>query len=117
MYAETISEFPAFGKLSGDTALTTASIGNALARSGDRVEAISTLKELKGFSSDKSVPAVCFASVHVGLRDKDQAMAWLEEAYTERSDFLLVLRVDPLFDPLRSDLRFQDLLRRMGLTP
>jgi hypothetical protein len=42
------------------------------------------------------------------------AIVWLEKAYKERSDFLLVLKVDPLFDGLRPDPRFQDLLRRIG---
>jgi TolB-like protein/Flp pilus assembly protein TadD len=115
MYPEAIKQFREFASLSGDIPLATASIGNALARSGDRSGAIHTLNELAVLSRRRRVPAICFALVHVGLGDKDPAIAQLEAAYNERSDFLLVLKADPLFDPLRSDLRFQDLLRRMNL--
>jgi hypothetical protein len=49
-----------------------------------------------------------------GLRDNDQAFSWLEKAYVERSDFLLVLKVDPLFEGLHDDPRFGGLVRRIG---
>jgi len=45
----------------------------------------------------------------------DQAFTWLEQAYVQHSNALVTLRVEPRFDPLRSDARFQDLLRRVGL--
>jgi hypothetical protein len=54
------------------------------------------------------------ALIYAGLNDKDQAMAWLEKAYAERFNPAVLMR--PCFDPLRSDPRFQDLLRRIGLT-
>jgi len=115
MYHQAIPEFEEFARLSGDSPLAVASIGNALARSGDRDGAIRILKELAIRSREKRVPPMCFALVHIGLGDKDKAMAWLEKAYKERTDFLLVLKVDTLFDPLRSDPRFADLLRRIHL--
>jgi len=114
MFAEAIHEFRQFSKLSGDRPLATASIGNALARAGDRAGARGSLRELTLLSKQKPVPSICFALVYAGLQDNDQAIAWLEKAYKERSDFLLVLKVDPLFDGLRADPRFQDLVRRMG---
>jgi hypothetical protein len=52
---------------------------------------------------------------YVGMGDKEQAFAWLEKAYSQHSNALTILKVDPLFDPLRSDPRFQALLRRVGL--
>jgi hypothetical protein len=54
------------------------------------------------------------ALIHAGLGEKDQAFEWLERAYEERDKGLLFLRIDPPLDPLRSDPRFQDLLRRMN---
>jgi len=53
----------------------------------------------------------------VGLDDKDQAFAWLEKAFAERSAGLTFLKAEPMFDPIRSDPRFQDLLRRVGFAP
>jgi len=115
MYREAIKEFQEFSRLSGNIPLATASIGNALARSGDRSGALRALNELTTLSKRKHVPPICFALVRTGLGDNDQAFASLEKAYTQRSDFLLVLSVDPLFDPLRSDPRLADLLRRINL--
>ena len=57
---------------------------------------------------------VDIALVYASLGDKDQAFECLEKAYEERNAWLVALRVDPMFDPLRSDPRFQDLVRRMN---
>ena len=75
------------------------------------------LAELKAASKQKYVYSVGFARIYAGLGDKDQAFAWLEKAYEERSTGLYWLKVDPIWDPLRSDPRFNDLLRRIGLSP
>lgn len=56
------------------------------------------------------------AIVHTGLKERERALTLLEEAYRERSGWLTLLKVDPIWDPLRSDPRFQDLLRRMNFT-
>ena len=87
------------------------------ARLGELSQALRTLDELKAPSKQRSVPAspFSFAVIYLGLGEKDQAFAWLEKAYKERSFGLLRLEVDPLWDPLRSDPRFADLLRRIGL--
>jgi len=53
-------------------------------------------------------------SFHAGLGEKDQAFEWLEKAYDEHDQGLSFLKVDPTLEPLRSDPRFQDLLRRMN---
>jgi hypothetical protein len=61
------------------------------------------------------VTPVAMVQVYIGLGDKDRAFAWMEKAYQERSYFMACLQVIPVADPLRSDPRFDDLLRRMGL--
>jgi hypothetical protein len=52
---------------------------------------------------------------YIGTGNNDQAIAWLEKAYAQHSNGLTALKVDPVYDPLRDDPRFQDLLRRVGL--
>ncbi len=58
-----------------------------------------------------------FALVYLGLGEEDQTFAWLEKAYEERSLTQTFLKASPGFAPLRSDSRFQDLLRRMNFPP
>ena len=61
------------------------------------------------------VSAYSFALVYLGLGDLDKTFEWLEKAFKERSGFLPFLKVEPMFDSVRLDLRFQDLLHRVGL--
>jgi tetratricopeptide (TPR) repeat protein len=88
-------------------------LGHLDAVSGQRTEALDIAEKLK---SRPSPPSYGLAIVYVGLGDKDLAFAWLERAYAERSAFdLMTLAVEPRLDPLRDDVRFQNLLRRMNL--
>jgi hypothetical protein len=73
---------------------------------------ISVTKSHPSFSADAHGPEI--AVIYTALGDKDQAMKWLEKGYEERLNPSVLLR--PGFDPLRSKPRFQDLLRRVGLT-
>jgi hypothetical protein len=54
------------------------------------------------------------AETYLGLGNKEQALAWLERAYQERSGWILYVKVEPKLDPLRTDTRFQELMRRMN---
>ena len=63
------------------------------------------------------VPVYRIAAVYVVLGDKEQAFEWLDKAYQDDSAWLVWLKVDPVMDPLRSDPRFQKLLRRMNFPP
>jgi len=84
---------------------------------GKRGEALKMLAELQNPSRQSHLPPVLVAAVHAGLGDKQEALTWLEKAYAERAADLVMLKVDPMFDPLRSDSRFRDLLRRMNFPP
>ena len=92
-----------------------AELAHAYAASGRKREAEEILKQLKDRSKQSYVPAYNFAEIYVGLGDKEQALAFLEKAYADRSMLLTFLKVDPEFDSLRSDPRFKDLVRRVGL--
>jgi TolB-like protein/DNA-binding winged helix-turn-helix (wHTH) protein/Tfp pilus assembly protein PilF len=94
-------------------------LGYAYAVAGRRTEAQKVLDQLKQLSKQKHVPAGAMDQIYAALGEKDKAFEWLEKAYEERSIALggEDIRVDPTYDPLRSDPRFQDLLRRMNLEP
>jgi len=102
-------------KESGDTYLTMAGLGHVYAVSGKKTEAQAVLNELKQRSQQEYVPANCIALVYAGLGEKDQAFAWLEEGYKQHSFQMQFLKLEPRWDSLRSDPRFADLIRRLGL--
>jgi TolB-like protein/Tfp pilus assembly protein PilF len=82
--------------------------------SGKPVEARKILEDFNTFSKTRYVDAFWVARVYAGLGQKDKALEYLERAYRERSGTMWALKMDPQCDPLRSDPRFQDLLRRMN---
>ena len=100
--------------LSGDSPDEPASLGLAYALSGKRVEARKILDKLKQQSKGKYVASSIFASLHGALGESDQAFAWFDKAYEERDNVMVLLKVEPMFDPFRSDQRFTALLRRVG---
>jgi tetratricopeptide (TPR) repeat protein len=116
MHPEAIAELRRAAELSGRNPVYLAALGHALAVSGRRQEAVRILDDLKGLSKRRYVLPSLIAIIYIGLEDGDQAFAWLEKAYQERSDFMIVLKVEPVLDGLRSDPRFADLLQRVGLT-
>jgi tetratricopeptide (TPR) repeat protein len=97
-----------------DIPWTRAYLGHAYALAGHRAEALKVVAGLKEDSKRLVVAPYDVALVYAGLGDKDQALAWLEKAYQARSWFMAWVQVDPRLDGLRSDPRFQDLLRRMN---
>ncbi len=85
------------------------------ARAGRRDESLKQLRELKARAAREYVSPVSLARVYIGLGDKEQALVWLRKAYGERSAYLVNIGVHPAYDPLRSDPRFDELLRGIGL--
>ncbi|PYT73965.1 MAG: hypothetical protein DMG39_04925 [Acidobacteria bacterium] len=114
-YEDAIAQFQKTIDLSGRGANTIASLGHVFGLAGRPSEAQKILLELKARSKKRYVSSYQVALVELGLGYKDQAIRDLEAAFEERSTLLTYLKMDPRFDPLRSDSRFQDLLRRVGL--
>ena len=112
MYAEAIARFQKSVELS-TSPLMLASLGHAYAIAGKRDEARKILVQLDDLSKQRHVSAYDRAIIYVGLNEPEQALTWLERAYQERSQFMIYLDTDPRFDTLRTNLRFQDLLRRL----
>jgi serine/threonine-protein kinase len=117
MYEEAIAEIQKAIGLSSGHARAIATLGYAYGVSGKRVEAQKVLDELKERSTRSYVSPYFIALIYTGLGENDQAFEWLEKAYNERHPYLTLIKVEPVFDSLRSDSRFADLLRRIGLKP
>ena len=88
---------------------------HAYAAAGRRFDASRTLDEMHHRQASEYVPAAALVNAYVGLRDRDQTLFWLERSITEGSTIVQYLKVHPGFDFIRSDPRFADLLRRVGL--
>jgi len=111
MYAESIAAFLEAG--GGPYSL--GHLGNAYARAGQIDAARKTISQLEEHIRKDGVGRYETALVYAGLGDKKEAFKWLEDSYRAHDVGLVYLKIDPCLDPLRSDPRFDDLLRRVGL--
>ncbi len=91
-----------------------AALGLTHALSGKRDEAQESLAELKEILEQEYVPPYDLALLCTGLGEKKQALEWLQEAYEEHSQKLYMLKVEPIFDSLRNEPKFQELIQRLG---
>lgn len=114
-FAEAIAEFQKASNLSPNVTDYKGGLGYAYARADERSEARKLLDELKDRSKQKYVSWFYIAAVYSGLGEKDQAFASLDRAYQQHEQGFVVVRREPMFDPLRADPRYGDLLRRLGL--
>ncbi len=118
MYKEAIAELREAvalsmkGQVNGDNHRK--NLGLAYALSGNRLEALKILEELKAESKKMYVSPLNIAQLSIGLGMNEEAFEWLEKAYEVRDGNMCVLKVWPVYDPIRSDPRFQDLMRRMN---
>jgi non-specific serine/threonine protein kinase len=118
MYAEGLAEFEKLLVASPGNAHALSDLGVGYALAGQRVEARKMLEQLAELAKHKYVPSVCSARIYASLGDKDRTFEWLEKSYDDRSIIVFpFIKVDAVYDPLRTDPRFQDLLRRMNLQP
>ena len=114
MHEEAIQEVQKVVPFAADHASVVAILGYTYAVSGREDEALKLLDELRGYSKQRYTSPFLMAFIYMGLGEKDQALEQLEKAYEERNDYLPFLNAEPAFDSLRSEARFQDLLRRMN---
>ena len=112
-FTEAIAELQKAADLSKGSPTCTANLARAYAAAGNKTEALNLLNDLKKSSSPGNSHGTEIAMIYASLGDWTPSLTWLEKAYEERFNPGVLVR--PGFDPLRSDPRFQDLLRRVGL--
>jgi len=113
MFNEAVAEMQIAVRLSADSPTCIANLARAYVAAGNKSEAIKLLSDLKKRSNSAYSNAAEIAMIYASLGDASQAMTWLDKGYEERFNPGVLLR--PGFDPLRSDSRFQSLVRRIGL--
>ena len=115
MYPEAIIEYKKALKLTPEWPVAYAQLGNVYGVSGNKAEAQKILDTLNSFSLKRFVTSYGVALVQTGLGEKEKAFLWLNKAYEERSHWLVWLKADPRWAPLRSDKRFTELINKIGL--
>lgn len=87
----------------------------AHARAGDRAKAEQVLRDLDDLSKQRYVSPGLRMLLHFGLGEKEKALDWLEKCYEEQDGACWTLKIEPLYDPVRNEPRFQALLKKVGL--
>ena len=112
LYPQALGELQ---KAQGPTLQALSAMGYVFASSGNESGARKILNDLIQRSKQSYVPPTHIAVVYAGLGEKDQAIAWLQKAFAVKDAHLEFLGVEPVYDSLRSDPRFADLIGRLGL--
>lgn len=115
MPGEALTQLRKAAELSGNFPLMLGWLGMALARAGQNVEAETLLDRLSEISKATYVPPSCFAWIHLGLGNVDDAFTWMDRAIDARDPMMMPVKSYPFMDPLRPDPRFHALLRKMNL--
>lgn len=116
LHDEGVNELQKAANLSGGNPLYAAQVAVAFAASGRKQEALRIASELEGPSTMRYVSPYGLAQIHATLNNKEETFKWLKIAYSDHAVWMGYLAVDPVFGRYRSDPRFQDLLRRLGLS-
>ena len=115
MYQEAIAELQRAVTLSGRSPVYVAALAHAYGAAGRRTDAEACIGELREISKQKYVSSVDLALAHLGVGQREEAMVLLEKAVAERSPRVAFVGVEPNFDPLRADTRFQQLISKIGI--
>jgi serine/threonine-protein kinase len=115
-YAEAIEPYERLSSAAPDNSLYGGWLAHVYGRAGRTREAHAILSRLASRPDARHVAAANIAIGYIGIGDNTTALSWLEAAYDEHSQALTYLKIDPVYDPLRSDPRFAALLQRVGLS-
>ncbi|MCP5112586.1 MAG: tetratricopeptide repeat protein, partial [bacterium] len=116
-YDQAIASLERGRELGGSVPNILGALGQTYALAGKPDQARRLLAELRDLAQKKYVTCSCFALIHTGLGENKEALDWLERGCERRELTLAALKVHPAYDGLRSEARFEDILRRIGLGP
>ena len=116
MHPQAQAAFQKILAVAPDDPAVLALLGHEYAVSGQRDDALQVAGKLRSLATQRYVPAVYVALIYTGLGDKDEAFRWMGAAVNERTEYLVYLGSEPLADPLRSDPRFADLMKQVGVS-
>jgi tetratricopeptide (TPR) repeat protein len=114
-YRDAEDEFAEAGRLFGQPANLLSMRAHALALAGENNKSLKIARELEAVSTEKYVSGVHIGQVYCALRRTDDAMKWLDRAHQQHDTGMNMLKVEPLFDGCRTDLRFQHLVSELHL--
>jgi tetratricopeptide (TPR) repeat protein len=115
MYTEALANIEDGKRMTGSGPWYWAAKARIYGQRGQEAQALDVLNKLKEMSKKSSLNAAPIAWAHLGIGHREERLKWLEKAYEQRSNSMTALKVDPTYDSLRKDARFQELLRRVGL--
>jgi TolB-like protein/DNA-binding winged helix-turn-helix (wHTH) protein/Flp pilus assembly protein TadD len=115
LFTDALEEIEKWQRANGDQPWTWSGLAYVDGKSGQRAQAEHALQKLLQWDQRERVDPGAIVWAYLGTGNKDQAFAYLEKAYQQHSNTIVTLKVEPGFDPLRSDPRYEDLLRRVGL--
>ena len=108
-----LAELQSAASLAGSNPLYLAQVGVVYASAGKRTEALQIIARLRTLSGNRYVSPYGLAQIYAALNEKEQTYRWLQAAYDDHAVWMTYLAVDPVFDRLRSEQRFQEMLRRV----
>ncbi len=114
-YAEAIAELEKAHQLSGYNPLILGPLASCYGGAGDKEKALMLLEELNAAAAQAYVAPISWVMIYLGMGDVERAFEWLEKAAEARDPLLCYLKVGPIYDPIRNDVRYSDLLYRIGL--
>ncbi len=116
-YGEALEMFERARAHGGETPSLIAATGQVSALAGDREKALECLGRLRAMSRERYIPMASFAILHMGLGEREQALGYLERSAENREASIISCGRHPLYDPLRGERRFRELMRRIGFLP
>jgi tetratricopeptide (TPR) repeat protein len=113
-YARALESLTLASRFSGGNSKTLSLRGYLLGRTTDSAEVLDILRTLETISRDRYIPPYAMALIHIGLGNSDRAFEWLQRAFDAHDVHLVMLTIDPKWDPMRNEARFNDLIKKCG---